>query len=49
MRKKIEKIIKEMEVLTNQSFNNNYPAWISNSLSTIELKLKEILESKKCN
>ena len=41
---KIEKLIEEMEVLTAQSFNENYPVWISNSLTTIELKLKKTLE-----
>ena len=45
---KIEELIKEMEVLSVQSFNEKYPAWISNSLTTIELKLKEIIENKKC-
>jgi hypothetical protein len=44
---KIEKLIEEMEVLTAQSFNENYPAWISNSLTTIELKLKKTLEDLK--
>jgi hypothetical protein len=44
---KIEKIIEEMEVLSVQSFNDNRPAWISNSLTTIELKLKETLEQVK--
>jgi hypothetical protein len=44
---KIEKLIKEIEVLTAQSFNENYPAWISNSLTTIELKLKKTLEDLK--
>ena len=40
----IEKLVKEMEVLSVQSFNEKYPAWISNSLTTIELKLKETLK-----
>jgi hypothetical protein len=44
---KIEKIIEEMELLSVQSFNDNYPAWISNSLTTIELKLKKTLEDLK--
>ena len=44
---KIEQLIKEMEVLSVQSFNDNYPAWISNSLTTIELKLKKTLEDLK--
>jgi hypothetical protein len=44
---KIEKLIKEIEVLTAQSFNEKYPAWISNSLTTIELKLKETLKDIK--
>ena len=44
---KIEKLVKEIEVLSVQSFNENYPAWISNSLTTIELKLKETLEQVK--
>jgi hypothetical protein len=47
MKTKIEKLIKEIEVLSVQSFNENYPAWISNSLTTIELKLKETLENVK--
>jgi len=47
MTNKIEKLIKEIEVLTAQSFNDNYPAWISNSLTTIELKLKETLKDLK--
>jgi hypothetical protein len=47
MTNKIEKLIKEIEVLTAQSFNDNYPAWISNSLTTIELKLKKTLEEIK--
>ena len=53
MQQKIEKLIKEIEVLTSQSFYNNNPSWISNSLTTIELKLKETLkdikEIKQCN
>jgi hypothetical protein len=44
---KIEKLIEEMEVLNVQSFNEKYPAWISNSLTTIELKLKKTLEDLK--
>ena len=44
---KIEKLMKEIEVLTVQSFNEKYPAWISNSLTTIELKLKETLKDIK--
>ena len=40
----IEKLVKEIEVLSVQSFNEKYPAWISNSLTTIELKLKETLK-----
>jgi hypothetical protein len=44
---KIEKLIEEIEVLSVQSFNEKYPAWISNSLTTIELKLKETLEDLK--
>jgi hypothetical protein len=47
MKTQVEKIIKEIEVLTAQSFNENYPAWISNSLTTIELKLKKTLEDLK--
>lgn len=47
MKKQLEKIIKEIEILTAESFNNNYPAWISNSLTTIELKLKETLKDIK--
>jgi len=41
---KIEKIIKEIEVLTIQSFNEKYPSWISNSLTTVELTLKKTLK-----
>jgi len=44
---KIEKLIEEMEVLSVQSFNEKYPAWISNSLTTIELELKKTLEELK--
>jgi hypothetical protein len=44
---KIEKIIEEIEVLSVQSFNEKYPAWISNSLTTIELELKKTLEELK--
>ena len=47
MKTQVEKIIKEIELLSVQSFNENYPAWISNSLTTIELKLKETLEQVK--
>jgi len=47
MKKQVEKLIKEIEVLTAQSFNDNYPAWISNSLTTIELKLKKTLKEIK--
>ena len=47
MKTQIEKVIKEIEVLTTQSFNDNYPAWISNSLTTIELQLKKTLEDIK--
>ena len=47
MKIQVEKLIKEIEVLTAQSFNDNYPAWISNSLTTIELKLKETLKDIK--
>jgi len=47
MKKQVEKLIKEIEVLTTQSFNDNYPAWISNSLTTIELKLKKTLKEIK--
>ena len=43
----IEKIIKEIELLSVQSFNQKYPAWISNSLTTIELQLKKTLEDLK--
>ena len=41
---KIEKIIKDIEVLTIQSFNEKYPSWISNSLTTVELTLKKTLK-----
>ena len=44
--KKIEKIIKEIEVLTIQSFNEKYPSWISNSLTTVELILKKTLKKE---
>jgi hypothetical protein len=47
MKKQVEKLIKEIEVLTTQSFNDNYPVWISNSLTTIELKLKKTLKEIK--
>jgi hypothetical protein len=47
MKTQVEKLIKEIEVLTAQSFNEKYPAWISNSLTTIELKLKETLKQVK--
>ena len=47
MKTQVEKLIKEIEVLTAQSFNDNCPAWISNSLTTIELKLKETLQNLK--
>ena len=40
----VSKVIKQIEVLSVQSFNEKYPAWISNSLTTIELKLKETLK-----
>ena len=41
---KIEKIIKDIAVLTTQSFNEKYPSWISNSLTTVELTLKKTLK-----
>ena len=44
MKTNIEKIIKEIETLSIQSFNENYPSWISNSLTTIELKLRGTLQ-----
>ena len=47
MKAQIEKTIKEIEVLTAQSFNEKYPAWISNSLTTIELQLKKTLQDLK--
>jgi hypothetical protein len=47
MKAQIEKTIKEIEVLTVQSFNEKYPAWISNSLTTIELQLKKTLQDLK--
>ena len=47
MKTQIEKLIKEIELLSVQSFNEKYPAWISNSLTTIELKLKETLKDLK--
>ena len=47
MKTQVEKLIKEIELLSVQSFNENYPAWISNSLTTIELKLKKTLEDLK--
>jgi len=40
----IEKIIKDVEVLTIQSFNEKYPSWISNQLTTVELMLKRTLK-----
>jgi hypothetical protein len=47
MKTQIEKLVKEIELLSVQSFNENYSAWISNSLTTIELKLKKTLEDLK--
>ncbi len=47
MKTQIEKLVKEIELLSVQSFNEKYPAWISNSLTTIELKLKKTLEEIK--
>jgi hypothetical protein len=47
MKTQVEKLIKEIELLSVQSFNEKYPAWISNSLTTIELKLKKTLEDLK--
>jgi hypothetical protein len=44
MQKKVEKIIKEIEVITIQSFNERYPSWISNKLTTVELELKNTLK-----
>ena len=41
---KIEEIIKEIEVLSIQSFDEKYPSWISNSLTTVELTLKKTLK-----
>jgi hypothetical protein len=43
----VSKVIEQIEVLSVQSFNEKYPAWISNSLTTIELKLKETLKQVK--
>jgi hypothetical protein len=49
MKIQVEKVIKEIEVLTEvlsvESFNKKYPAWIFNSLTTVELKLKETLKN----
>ena len=47
MKTQVEKLIKEIEVLSVQSFNEKYPVWISNSLTTIELQLKKTLEDLK--
>jgi hypothetical protein len=47
MKTQVEKLIKEIEVLSVQSFNEKYPAWISNSLTTIELQLKKTLQDLK--
>lgn len=47
MKTQVEKLIKEIELLSVQSFNEKYPAWISNSLTMIELKLKKTLEDLK--
>lgn len=44
MKQNIEKIIEQIKVLSVQSFNEDYPGWISNSLTTVELKLKETLK-----
>lgn len=41
---KVEKIIKDIEVLTIQSFNEKYPSWVSNQLTTVELTLKKTLK-----
>jgi hypothetical protein len=43
MNKEVKKILKQIEVLSVQSFNKNYPSCISNGLTTVELKLKETL------
>jgi hypothetical protein len=40
----VSKVIEQIEVLSVQSFNEKYPAWISNSLTTIELELKKTLK-----
>ena len=47
MKTQVEKLIKEIELLSVQSFNEKYPAWIYNSLTTIELQLKKTLEDLK--
>jgi hypothetical protein len=44
MKTETKKLIKEIENLTIQSFNEKYPSWISNSLTTVELTLKETLK-----
>ena len=47
MKDKTTKVLREIEELCVLSFNKEYPAWISNSLTTIELTLKETLEEIK--
>lgn len=39
----IEKLMKEIEILSVQSYNNEkFSPWISNSLTKIQLQLKKI-------
>jgi len=38
-----EKVFKEVMRLSNFAFDEKYPAWVSNSLTTIELTLKKTL------
>ena len=42
-----KKVFKEVIRLSNFAFDEKYPAWISNSLTTIELTLKKTLNEIK--
>ena len=43
MNKEVKKVLEQIESLSIESFKKNYPSWISNSLTTVELTLKETL------
>ena len=47
MYKETKKVFKEVIRLSNFAFDEKYPAWISNSLTTIELTLKKTLNEIK--